>query len=115
MWCRFGPLYKTIKANLEAVNKVPHCPKNYPGAEEAVRAIGVTLASLGETFNELTKPGGASAATVPAALLDSLTSVACMVRATAQTVQDTIEEVMATGRNHPHCTIAPQSPGDSSS
>ena len=102
MWRRFGPLYKTIKANLEAVNKVPHCPKNYPGAEEAVRAIGVTLASLGETFNELTKPGGASAATVPAALLDSLTSVACMVRATAQTVQDTIEEVMATGRNYPH-------------
>ena len=108
MWRRFGPLYKTIKANLEAVNKVPHCPKNYPGVEEAVRAIGVTLASLDETFDELTKPG------VPAALLGSLASVACMVRATAQTVQDTIEEVMATGRKYPHWHgRAPESGGSS--
>ena len=115
MWRRFGPLYKAIKANLEAGKKTQHCPKNYTGLDDAVRAIGITLANVGETLDELTEPGGTSVATVPAALLGSFTSVACMVRATAQTVQDTIEEVMATGRNHPRCTIAPQSPGGSSS
>ena len=102
MWRRFGPLYKAIKANLEAGKKVQHCPKNYTGPDDAVRAIGVTLATVGETLDELTEPGGTSVAAVPAALLGSFTSVACMVRATAQTVQDTIEEVMATGRSHPH-------------
>ena len=102
MWRRFGPLYKAIKANLEAGKRTQHCPKNYTGLDDAVRAIGVTLANVGETLDELTEPGGTSVATVPAALLGSFTSVACMVRATAQTVQDTIEEVMATGRNYPH-------------
>ena len=112
MWRRFGPLYKAIKANLVAGQ--PRCPKNYTGLDDAVRAIGITLANVGETLDELTEPGGTSVATVPAALLGSFTSVACMVRATAQTVQDTIEEVMATGRKYPHWHgRAPESGGSS--